>query len=173
MPEIIKVYKELIPEVRFIGLRYTDQDRQNGGFGHKWMEWMQKGWFKEFQGFDSKNLKNEYPDASAFIGLMRNKQGEPFEYWIGMFFPSNTPVPTGFQSVDFPKSSLGVCWVQGKENEVYMQEESCYKTLLEAKMAVKPDAQGAVWFMERYAEGRFQPGNPTGQLILDICFFVK
>jgi len=36
--------------------------------------------------------------------LMRCKDGEPFEYWIGMFMPANTVVPEGFAYVDFPQS---------------------------------------------------------------------
>ncbi len=36
MPEIIKVQKEHQPALRFIGKRYSDADRMDGGFGNKW-----------------------------------------------------------------------------------------------------------------------------------------
>ncbi|MGN6714677.1 hypothetical protein [Anaerocolumna jejuensis] len=43
MAEIIKVYKEHLPAVRFIGKRYTNTDRcKDGGFGYKWEEWFER-----------------------------------------------------------------------------------------------------------------------------------
>jgi len=49
------------------------------------------------------------------LNFVRNK----FEYWIGIFMPENTSVPNGFIHHDFPKATLGVCWVHGQESEVY------------------------------------------------------
>lgn len=41
--EIIKVYKEHLPAVRFIGKRYTNTDGdKDGGFGYKWEEWFER-----------------------------------------------------------------------------------------------------------------------------------
>ena len=37
MPEIIKVFKEEIPTLRFVGKKYDN-------FGH-WDEWWENGWF--------------------------------------------------------------------------------------------------------------------------------
>jgi hypothetical protein len=46
MSEIIKTYKQHVPALRFIGKKYGDQDRVNGGFGVKWGEWFSNRWFK-------------------------------------------------------------------------------------------------------------------------------
>lgn len=43
--EIVKTYRQSIPAVRFIGKKYGDGDRVNGGFGQQWGEWFQNGWF--------------------------------------------------------------------------------------------------------------------------------
>ncbi len=45
---------------------------------------------------------------------MRWKDGQLFEYWIGLFTPETTLAPDGFEYVDFPERQLGVCWVYGK-----------------------------------------------------------
>ena len=42
---IVKVYRESLPNVRFIGKKYGDNDRVDGSFGAKWGEWFQNGWF--------------------------------------------------------------------------------------------------------------------------------
>lgn len=38
MAEIINVYRQTIPAMRFIGKKYTDDDRINGSFSAKWEE---------------------------------------------------------------------------------------------------------------------------------------
>ena len=43
--EIVKTYRQSIPATRFIGKKYGDEDRVNGGFGQQWGEWFQNGWF--------------------------------------------------------------------------------------------------------------------------------
>ena len=37
--EVTRVYKEHFPGLRFIGKRYTNDDRSEGGFGKQWDEW--------------------------------------------------------------------------------------------------------------------------------------
>jgi hypothetical protein len=39
--EIIKVYKQDVPSLRFIGKRYGDKDRVNRTFGKYWGDWHQ------------------------------------------------------------------------------------------------------------------------------------
>lgn len=36
MSEIIKVYRQSVPTLRFIGKKYGDSDRVNGTFGKQW-----------------------------------------------------------------------------------------------------------------------------------------
>src|SRR5690554_568226 len=113
MAKIIKIYNQKVPALRFIGKKYYDKDRVNGTFQKQWSDWFEKGWFSKLE---SINDKASFDDSDAYIGLMRYKKDEPFEYWIGMFFPENTKVPEGFSYVEFNKSNLGVAWVYGKEH---------------------------------------------------------
>lgn len=170
MAVIIKTYRQQVPAMRFIGKKYFDGDRVNGSFAVKWCEWFDKGWFAQIQGsFDAKAL---YEDGDATIGLMRWKEGEPFEYWIGAFCPIGTIVPEGFLSVDFPPATLGVAWVYGKEQEVFGQEYECAEALKKQGVEIISDEQGAYWFFERYVCPRFTTPDADGNVILDICQYI-
>jgi len=171
--EITKVYKQDVPALRFIGKKYGNDDRVDGMFGKYWGDWFQNGWFDFLVKQTDKDLKSLYEDGDAYIGLMRWKDGEPFEYWIGVFLPENTSVPDGYSYHDFPKSTLGVCWVYGKESDVYMQEENCAKKLGEEGHEVINDNENAYWFFERYGCPRFTTPDENGKIILDICHYIK
>jgi predicted transcriptional regulator YdeE len=171
--EIIKVYKQDVPALRFIGKKYGDKDRVDGMFGKHWGDWHQNGWFGILEKQMAGNLKTIYEDGDAYIGLMRCKDGDPFEYWIGIFMPEGTNVPDGFEYKDFPKAALGVCWVHGNEAEVYMQEERCAKKLEEEGHEVIKDKEDAFWFFERYGCPRFTTPDENGKIILDICHYIK
>ena len=170
--EIVKVYKQEVPALRFIGKKYGDNDRIDGMFRKYWGDFFQNGWFDLIVKQTDKDLKLLFEDGDAAIGLMREKDGEPFEYWIGRFMPDKTPVPEGFEHKDFPKSTLGVCWLSGKEPEIYKKEAKCWEKLSENGYEGKFDSDGACWFMERYVGSRFEP-DEEGNIILDICFYVK
>ena len=169
--EIIKVYKQDVPVLRFIGKKYRNKDRVNGDFGKHWGDWHQNGWYDVVLKQTNIDLKTLYEDGDAYIGLMRDKDGE-FEYWIGFFMPEGTPVPDGFKYLDFPKGTLGVCWLHGKNSEIYMQEVKCFKKLEEEGYEITKDKEDTTWCFERYVDQRFTP-NENGQIILDICFYVK
>jgi len=164
MAEIIKTYKQSVPAMRFIGKKYGDSDRVNGTFGTKWDEWYQNGWFEEIKKQPYEELKDIYEDYEAEIGLVRGS-GDSFEYWIGKFMPENTVIPEGFKHIDFPKGNFGICWLYGKESEVFGQEVSCLEKLKEDGFVVVGDC------FERYC-ARFAP-DEKGNVTLDICFYVK
>ena len=164
--EITKVYKQEVPALRFIGKKYGDNDRVNGMFGKLWGDWFQNGWFDVIAKQTDKDLKAIYEDGDAYIGLMRDYKGQ-FEYWIGILMPEGTPIPDGFEYVDFPKAALGVCWLYGKENEVYGLEGKCGEKLEQAGY-IPGD-----WCMERYGCPRFTTPDDSGKIILDICFYLK
>jgi hypothetical protein len=168
--DIIKTYRQTVPAMRFIGKKYSDDDRVNGGFAKQWVEWFSNGWFSMLQsGFDVTAL---YEDGDATIGLMRWKEGEPFEYWIGVFCPPETHVPDGFSHIDFPASDLGVAWVYGKEGDVFGQEERCAERCMMDGFEIVTDEQGAYWFFERYVCPRFTTPDEQGSIILDICHYI-
>ncbi|MDD4495741.1 MAG: hypothetical protein PHV32_15625 [Eubacteriales bacterium] len=168
MSEIIKVYKQSLGAMRFIGKKYGDGDRINGNFGAKWSEWHSNGWFGIIEKQINSSLKDVYEDGDAYIGLMRRGHDTPFEYWIGIFMPEGTPVPNGFASIDFPARNLGVCWIYGNENEVYMLEGECGDRL--GKEGFDVDTE---WCFERYTCPRFTTSDDKGKIILDLCFFLK
>ena len=175
MAEVINVYKQVFPAARFIGKKYGDSDRVDGGFGPQWHEWFQNGWMAVLEPLSAGLSDASVPenDAHAYIGLMRWKEDEPFEYWIGMFTPPNTPVPDGFGSVDFSVKTLGVCWLQGKDGDVFGKEDICAQKLIGAGHEIEVDASGAWWFFERYVDPRFTQPDAQGNHILDICHYVK
>lgn len=173
MAEIIKAYRQSVPAMRFIGKKYGDEDRVDGGFGAKWGEWFQNNLFASLEKLTLVGGEPFYEDADAYIGLMRWKEGEPFEYWIGMFAPENTTTPEGFGTVNFPASTLGVCWVCGKGGEVFFYEDRCAGRLKEEGYAIVPDEKGAFWCFERYACPRFTTPDEQGNIILDICIYIK
>lgn len=173
MAEIIKTYRQSVPAMRFIGKKYGDEDRVDGGFAAKWGQWFQNNWFAELEKLTPSGGGQLYEDADAYIGLMRWKEQDPFTYWIGMFMPENTSVPEGFTAIDIQESQLGVCWVYGKGGEVYFQEDACALKLREAGYTIKRDEEGATWCFERYGCPRFTTPDEKGNVILDICIYIS
>jgi len=172
MPKIIKTYRYKVGALRFIGKQYGDGDSTNGSFGPKWGEFFQNGWFVTLAQLVTDPVQT-CEDGDAYIGLMRWKDDEPFQYWIGMFFPPGTAAPEGYGYVDFPAGELGVCWVQGPDGEVYMQEHKCAEKLMEEGMKIANDEQGASWFFERYACPRFTEADKDGNIVLDVVHYVQ
>lgn len=172
MPEVIKCYRQKVPAARFIGVKYGESDRVNRGFSFQWREWFRTNRFTPLEALCTPKFLAAYEDSSAYIGLMRWKKDEPFEYWIGMFLPPETAVPDGYVFQDFPAADLGVCWVRGSEANVYFQEEECSNRLLSDGMKIISDEQGAYWYFERYAYPRFIVPDENGEIILDICHFI-
>jgi hypothetical protein len=66
--EITKTHKEHFPSLRFIGKRYTNADRVDGGYGAYWREWHEKGWFAPLEALPA--LPNGM--ETGYIGFMRN-----------------------------------------------------------------------------------------------------
>ncbi len=175
MAEVIKTYSQKIPATRFIGKIFGNADRVNGGFGAQWGEAFHNGWFDTIEkaagGADK--CVAAFKDGGAYIGLMHHKENEPFEYWVGMFTPADTPVPDGFGYVDFPESKIGVAWLKGKENtgELYGKEPLCLEAMNKSGIKVSGGEHGGWWFFERYTCPRFTTPDENGDVILDICFF--
>ena len=169
MPEIIKVQREHLPALRLIGKRYTDVDRENGSFGHKWGEWFQKGWFAVLEQLgEAKEIENGY------LGFMRCYPN--FEYWIGMFFPPGTVAPDGYDFIDMDEGDVGVCWIQGKgdDGSIYGMHDKCLETLRENGMGeYRKSEDGRSYFFERYNCPRFTQNDENGNVILDYGIYLK
>lgn len=167
MVEIVKVYKESLPSLRLIGKRYTDRDRgTEGSFSSKWGEWFEKGYFQVLE-----QLESLPENEGAYLGCMRC-QGE-FQYWIGMFFPANTPVPDDYGYVDIPKGNIATCWIYGREDngEIYGDKphDMCLSKIKESGWKLDEEP----WFIERYNCPRFTTPDENGKVILDYCVYIK
>jgi hypothetical protein len=167
MVEIIKVYRESLPSLRLIGKRFTNSHRgPDGGFGNKWSEFFERGDFKTLV-----ELGSLPENGDAYVGCMRCTN--EFEYWIGMFFPENTPVPDGFMYVDIPGGDVGTCWIYGRADngELYGMEphNMCISKIKETGWQIAEDS----WFFERYNCPRFTAPDEKGKVILDYCIYLK
>ena len=169
--EITRIYTQTMPKTRFIGKKYGDADRVNGSFSAKWGEAFDTGLFGVIENATGK--ENFFEDCEAYIGLMRSKDGEPFQYWIGMFTKENTSVPEGLEYVDFPASEIGIGWIYGNEGEIYCHEPDVAQKLMEEGHKIKDDENGACWFFERYQCPRYTTHDEKGNAILDIGFFIE
>jgi predicted transcriptional regulator YdeE len=174
--EIIKVYKESHPPLRIIGKRYTqaERDPETGLFSPRWGEWFAAERFAELEALTPQDETN----GGAYIGLIgnsdENNSDDGVEYWIGMFFPRETPVPEGFDSADIPASEVGVCWLHGTEPKLYTQSLECAAALLAEDMPVpRHDELGRWWEFERYNCPRFTEPDADGKIILDYGVYLK
>ncbi len=177
--EIIKIYREHLPPLRFVGKCYRDADRDSSGsFGSKWAEWFAEGWFARLEQL------GEVPELdNGYIGLMGRSEAEnSFQYWIGMFLPVNTVVPEGFCSLDMPEGDVGICWIKGlaETGEIYGEKahNMCLAQLEENNLAdYRADFKGATekwwWFFERYNCPRFTKKDADGSVILDYGVYIK
>lgn len=166
MFEIVKTYTEEIPQCRFIGRKYTDADRgEDGSFGNLWGKWFQEGLFAKLE------INKSLPDMGAsYIGFMR---GCPdFEYWIGVFFPSGTKVPEGFEAVDLAAGSIATSWIKGhhENGEIYGTEphNACVKAAKDQGITIP---KLSIYF-ERYNHTRFGVAGEGGKVILDYCIYL-
>lgn len=166
MADIIRVLKERIPALRFIGKKYD-------GFGH-WDQWFANGWFDHLEQAMGgvENILALWENGGGYIGLERRRDGQLLEYWIGMFVPMDTLVPEGFEKLDFPEIPLGTCWIYGKEWEVH-DVSGCCPALLEHGMHPWTDEDGMVWSFENCLCPRYTTPDDQGNVILDYCFFVQ
>jgi len=163
--EIKKVYKEHIPSSRLIGKRYSDSDRINGAFGHKWGEWFQNGWFDELEKL------NPIPENGGYLGVMRVVDGM-LEYWIGMFFPENTQVPSGFDYEDVEAFDIATCWVYGSEKDGEIYGMPVHNLCIAEAKKIDLIRRDDDWCFERYNCPRYTTPDEKGNVILDYCISV-
>lgn len=167
--EIVKTYKESLPNVKLIGKRYTNKDRgENGTFACYWQQWVREGWFDTLK--QCKPI-SELNDDCLGVMRMSGDNGE-FEYWIGAFFAVDSKVPEGFDSVEITAGDIGVCWLYGNETngEIYSPEASELSMAAMAENKWEFSEKG--WFLERYNNPRFTEPDDKGNVILDICAYL-
>jgi hypothetical protein len=163
MFKIVRTYKERMPSMRLIGIPYYNKDRNEFSFSDKWDEWFVSNRFEA--------LEELFPLFDDYIGCMRINNGE-FEYWIGMFFPIDTPAPEGFQYADIDEGYVGTNWIYGSKEsgELFTADalEACVKRLKEFNWT-----PADTWFFERYNCPRFTHPDENGNVILDYSIYLK
>jgi len=173
MAEIIKTYKQSIPAMRFIGKNYGDS--KNTNWGANWGNAFETDIFGKIESASGGEVKSHlaYEDNDAYLGMYyRNAETGAHDAWVGMFAPPETPVDEGLAYIDFPEQNLGVCWIYGKQNEVYGMISQCPEKLVTAGMEIKADEHGYVGSFERDQCPRFTTPDENGNIILDYCYFV-
>ena len=168
---IIKVYRQEVPALRFIGKKYGNNDRVNGMFGKHWGDWYENGWFGIIENLIDFNMNTLFENGNDNIGLMRDNNGE-FEYWIGKFMPENTIVPEGFNYYDFPKGAFAITWLYDYESKIFGLEGMVGENLNKLGYEVIVCKENSIWAFERYTN-RFGTPDEKGKIILDIGFFIK
>lgn len=160
-------YTKKFPETRFIGKRYTDEDRINGSFGAKWGEWSQKDMFAPLE-----KLKVTSENEETYYGAMRIVNGR-FEYWIGMFCNAGATAPEGYDFIDIKPLTFAVFWLYGSEQngEIYGidNHNMCLDEMKQQGLVHSDDD----WCFEGYVCPRYTTPDEKGNVILDYGIAVK
>jgi len=164
-PVAVKTYRQSVGAMRFIGKKFTSGAEAWNAWGSDLDEIHDNVHTRRI----GISLKDLYEDGDSLIGLMRHSDGNHnnFEYWLGYFTPENTPVPEGYDYEDFPKTDIGTCWIYGHQDEVFAVEPIAFEKLKEEGFEPIDD-----WWFERYHPMRSNE-DKKGNIIIDICFFLK
>jgi AraC family transcriptional regulator len=158
---IIKTYREKTPALRFIGKKFSSPF--NDSAFDKILEKLDNCRLDYM--FDAIEKKSG-DSGGAYISLMRRKDEETLEYWLGLFTPEGGEAPEGYETIDFPKSTLGVCTVYGKRNSIIHYDSDCRKKLSQENLA---DNQ---WFFQRFNWRTFFEEDIFGKRLLEYCYFL-
>ncbi|MCL1813352.1 MAG: helix-turn-helix domain-containing protein [Treponema sp.] len=186
---IIKTYKQELPALRFIGKKYAEtpggsvfdctQSARTNTLPKQLADkilasldnWRLNYMFEAIEKKSDKNLKTLYEGGDAYISLMRIKDDKIVECWLGLFMPEKTKVPEGYETIDFPKSTLGVCRVYGKRNSIIHYDADCRKKL--AEEGICQADKTAQWFFQRFNWHRFFEEDRYGKRLLEYCYFLS
>ena len=161
MAEVIHSFIAKSTTKKFIGIKYSDSDRDaKDTFGSKWEEWNKNGYFEE--------IKRENPQAefdNSTYACMKMTEHE-LEYWIGLIVPAQATVPHRYDCLDLPAGDFGTCWFYGSHEkaDIYFEQDKCEKALIEAGMNISANS----FFFEKYVPERFTK-DENGNVVLDFC----
>lgn len=112
-------------------------------------------------------------NPKALLTVLWRMNGDRFEYWIGMLFPTNTAAPDGYQYEDLAEGDVGVCWLYGNADNGELYGMDPHNVCM-AKIAEQGWQQRAnAWFFERYHHPRFTTPDEKGNVVLDYGVYVK
>ncbi len=157
--KVLEVKQESCPATRFIGKKYE-------GCAN-WNEWWENDWFAKLE-----SIPRLLINGDSYIGAVHIVNGMP-EYWIGMFYSTDTEVPDGFEYVDIEPLNYAVCYLSDKENssEFYTMDthNMCLELLKVHNLKRKEDD----WCFERYNRPRFTTPDEQGNVILDYALSIE
>ncbi len=104
--EIIKCERISHQPVRFIGKRYTEYPNWNDFWANDW-----------FNAIEKAGDRAEVNDDSYCV--LTGFTPEGIEFYLGEFFPENTPVPEGFDYADLPPLEAGLFFIKGSIDGCY------------------------------------------------------
>ena len=163
---IIKTYKEKTQALRFIGKRFSEPF-DDSAFD-KILEKLDNCRLSYM--FDAIEKKSRNI-SDAYISLMRKKDEKTLEYRLGIFTPKGCKVPGGYEAIDFPKSTLGICSVYGKRNSIIHYDAACRKKLAEEGILGGKD-KNEKWFFMRFNWREFYGEDMFGKRILEYCYYI-
>jgi len=164
---IKKITKQELPALCFIGKKCIETT-ETVNVLNLLDNWQLKGWFNVIEKQSDIDYKTFCEGGNAYINLVRKKDDGLYEHWMGMFTPEGTKVPQGYEAIDFPKSTLAVCSVYGKRDEIAGYETECRNKLTEEGFAVEKDQ----WYFRRFNWHRFFEDDIYGKRLLDYCYFL-
>ncbi len=136
MVEIKKVFREEIPAMRFIGKKYHDYSG--------WGEWFANGWFETIENSmgGTDKILEIWENGGAYVGLECRKTVRFWNTGLECLRPKIQLFQKGLRISTSPKSSLGTCWVYGKEEEVHGAVGNYSESLRNAGMQIAVDDNG-------------------------------
>jgi len=165
---IKNVYKQELPALRFIGKQCGETPEPQNIL--KLLDnWQLNGRFDAIEKQSGIDYKTLYEGGDAYISLVRKNDSGTTEHWMGMFVPAGTEVPQGYQAIDFPQCSVGVCTAYGKRAEIVHCETECRNKLTEEGFAPK----NALWYFRRFNWREFFREDVYGKRLLEYCYPVN
>jgi AraC family transcriptional regulator len=158
------VYQQELPALRFIGKKYIETS-ETVNVLTLLDNWQLNGWFDSIEKQYGKDLKTFFDGGDSYINLVQKKDGL-FTHWMGMFMPEGTNVPEGYEALDFPQMTLGICRVYGKRDEIVHYEAECRNKLTEEGYAI----DNVPWYFRRFGWRRFFEIDVYRKRLLDYCF---
>jgi len=162
---IKKIYKQELPALRFIGKKCIETSEKVNVL-NLLDNWQLNNWFGAIEKQSAIDYKTFFEGADAYINLVRKKEGGNFEHWMGMFLPTETEVPQGYEATDFPKMTICVCNVYGKRDEIVDYEKECRNKLIEEGFA----PENAQWYFRRFNWREFFGEDVYGKRLMNYCY---
>ena len=132
-----------------------------------WGEWWENGWFDVLEQLPQLPIND-----NAYLGALRVADGV-LEYWIGMFFEADTPVPDGFDFADTDPMNYAVYFLYGSEQSGELFGLERHNMCLEDLKARGITRFEDNWCIERCNCPRFTTPDEHGNVVLDYLISVE